>query len=338
MTQQHGTIEDEIELEDEQESALATVLSRELTPELGGMRLDQAAAQVFPEFSRARLSQWIKDGQLTVNGHNGRGKEKVLGGEHLELRAQVVQRTDFEPETMPLDIVYEDEALLVVNKPVGLVVHPAAGNRSGTLLNGLLAHCPDLTQLPRAGIVHRLDKDTSGLLVVAKSLSAHQDLVAQLQARTMRRQYEAVVMGVVTAGGTVDASIGRHPVQRQKRAVVEGVPDARPATTHYRVKTRYRSHTHLTLQLETGRTHQIRVHMAHIGFPIVGDQVYGGWLKPPKGAKPELLDYLQNFKRQALHARLLGFEHPDSGEYMEWESPLPEDFLKLLELLEQDRV
>lgn len=338
MSQQPGNIDEEIDLEDALEAPVGTVLSRELTPELGGMRLDQAAAQAFPEFSRARLAQWIKEGQLTVNGQSGKGKEKVLGGEHLELRAQVKQRTDFEPEAMALDIIYEDKALIVVNKPVGLVVHPAAGNRSGTLLNGLLAHCPELAQLPRAGIVHRLDKDTSGLLVVALSLQAHQDLVAQLQARTMTRQYEAVVMGVVTAGGTVDASIGRHPVQRQKRAVVEGVPDARPATTHYRVKTRYRSHTHLTLQLETGRTHQIRVHMAHIGFPIVGDPVYGGRLKPPKGAKPELLDYLQQFRRQALHARLLGFGHPETGAYMEWESPLPEDFLKLLELLEQDRV
>lgn len=311
-------------------------ISRTIGDDCSGMRLDQAAAQLFPEYSRARLQQWIKAGELLLDGRPARGKDKVIGGEELRLSPPVEVETSFEAEALSLDIVYEDDSLLVINKPVGLVVHPAAGNYSGTLLNGLLAHCPELAGLPRAGIVHRLDKDTSGLMVVARSLQAHQDLVAQLQERSVSRLYDAVVQGVLTAGGTVDAPIGRHPANRQKRAVSEG-PDARPAVTHYRVTERYRSHTHLQCKLETGRTHQIRVHMAHIGHPIVGDQVYGGRMKPPKGAAPELLDFLQQFKRQALHARVLGFEHPQSGEYVEWESELPDDIQHLLTLLDQDR-
>lgn len=311
-------------------------LNRQLVAEQGGLRLDQAAAQVFPEYSRARLQDWIREGLLQVNGQPGRAKDKVQGDEWLALQATVENQEQYEAEVLPLDIIHEDRHLLVVNKPVGLVVHPAAGNYTGTMLNGLLAHCPALAKLPRAGIVHRLDKDTSGLLVVAKTLPAHQNLVEQLQERSMSRQYEAVVQGVVTAGGTIDEPIGRHPVQRQKRAV-SGAPDAREAVTHYRVLTRYRSHTHLQLQLETGRTHQIRVHLAHIGFPIVGDQVYGGRFKPPKGAAPGLLAFLQQFKRQALHAKLLGLNHPKNGEYVEWQAPLPADFLALMQLLEQDR-
>jgi 23S rRNA pseudouridine1911/1915/1917 synthase len=338
MTQQIPDTEDEIDLEDEQEGAEPASFVRELPAELGGLRLDQAAAQAFPEYSRARLQQWLKDGLLTMNGQSVKGKERVLGGESLELRIEPEVHREFVAEVMDLDILHEDDALIIVNKPVGLVVHPGAGNQSGTLMNGLLAHCPQLAQLPRCGIVHRIDKDTSGLLVVAKTLAAHQDLVAQLQEHTVTRRYEAVVQGALTAGGTVDAPIARNPSQRQKRAVSEVASDARPAITHYRIKTRFRSHTHLMLQLETGRTHQIRVHMAHIGHPIVGDQAYGGRLKLPKGAVPQLLDFLQQFRRQALHARVLGFEHPDTGEYVEWESPLPEDFERLLELLEMDRV
>jgi 23S rRNA pseudouridine1911/1915/1917 synthase len=337
MAQQIPDIDEEIDLEDEQPGAEEILLVRELAVELGGMRLDQAAAQAFPEYSRARLQQWLKEGLLTLDGQNVKGKERVIGGEVVALRVMPEVHEEFGAEEMALDIIHEDDALIIINKPVGLVVHPAAGNRSGTMLNGLLAHCPQLAQLPRGGIVHRIDKDTSGLLVVAKTLQAHQDLVAQLQQHTVTRQYEAVVHGVLTAGGTVDAPIARHPAQRQKRAVSEVASDARPAVTHYRIKTRFRSHTHLMLQLETGRTHQIRVHMAHIDHPIVGDQAYGGRLKLPKGAIPALLDYLQQFKRQALHARLLGFQHPESGEYVEWESPLPEDFTRLLELLELDR-
>jgi 23S rRNA pseudouridine1911/1915/1917 synthase len=312
------------------------VISRTIDEACSGMRLDQAAAQVFPEFSRARLQQWLKDGELLLDGKPARGKDKVLGGEELRLTRPEEVDTSYEPEALVLDVVYEDESLLVINKPVGLVVHPAAGNYSGTLLNGLLERCPELGGLPRAGIVHRLDKDTSGLMVVARTLEAHQDLVAQLQERTVNRLYDAVVQGVLTAGGTVDAPIGRHPANRQKRAVGTG-PDSRPAVTHYRIKGRYRSHTHLQCKLETGRTHQIRVHMAHIGHPIIGDQVYGGRMKPPKGAAPEFLEFLQQFRRQALHARVLGLEHPESGEYMEWESELPADMQQLLALLEQDR-
>ncbi len=339
MSQQVPSPEEEIDLEDEPGAATESVVRRELAAELGGLRLDQAAAQAFPEYSRARLQQWLKEGRLLLNGRLPKAKDRVIGGEEVELRVEPELSEEVSPEVLPLDIVHEDAAVIVVNKPIGLVVHPAAGNRSGTLLNGLLAHCPQLAQLPRGGIVHRIDKDTSGLLVVAKTLPAHQDLVAQLQEHSVTRQYEAVVCGVVVAGGTVDAPIGRHPSQRQKRAVVEPeAPDARPAVTHYRIKARYRSHTHLALQLETGRTHQIRVHMAHIGFPIVGDPVYGGRLKLPKGAVPELLEFLQQFKRQALHARLLGFQHPQTGEYVEWESPLPADFQQLLSLLEKDRV
>jgi 23S rRNA pseudouridine1911/1915/1917 synthase len=311
-------------------------LTQHVALEHSGLRLDQAAATLFADFSRARLQEWIKDGQLTLNGEQARSKDKVLEGDVLVLLAEMEEEVSFQPEPMELNLMHEDDDVIVVNKPIGLVVHPAAGNYSGTLLNGLLAHCPTLSTLPRAGIVHRLDKDTSGLMVVAKNLAAHHDLVAQLQERTVSRHYEAIVHGVATAGGTVDAPIGRHPVQRQKRAVYDG-PDSRPAVTHYRVKTRFRSHTHLQVQLETGRTHQIRVHMAHVGMPIVGDQVYGGRLKPPRGAAPPLLEFLQKFRRQALHAGALGFEHPATGEYMQWEAPMPADLLELLQLLTLDR-
>lgn len=310
--------------------------SRIISIEQSGLRLDQAAAQLYPEFSRARLQQWIRAGELLVDGQQGRGKDKVLGGEALTLDQPEETLTRFDAETIALNILYEDESVLILNKPVGLVVHPAAGNYSGTLLNGLLAHCPQLSGLPRAGIVHRLDKDTSGLMVVAKTLQAHQDLVAQLQERTVSRLYDAVVQGVPTAGGTVNAPIGRHPVNRQKRSVGQG-PDSREAITHYRIKGRYRSFTHLQCQLETGRTHQIRVHMAHVGYPLVGDQAYGGRMKPPKGAAPELLAFIQSYKHQALHARALGFNHPETGEYVEWESELPEDMRLLLSMLDQDR-
>ncbi|MFN0001681.1 MAG: 23S rRNA pseudouridine(1911/1915/1917) synthase RluD [Pseudohongiellaceae bacterium] len=306
-----------------------------VSADLGGLRLDQAAAQLFPEYSRARLQQWIKDGDLKLNGQTAKAKDKVIGGELLSLHAHVEHNEQHQAENLLLNIVHEDAALLIINKPVGMVVHPAAGNHSGTLLNGLLAHCPALAGMPRAGIVHRLDKDTSGLMVVAKTPESHHYLVSQLQERTMGRHYEAVVQGVLTAGGTVNAPIGRHPVQRQKRAVSDG-EGARDAVTHFRVKVRFRSHTYISVQLETGRTHQIRVHMAHLGHPVVGDQVYGGRLKPPRGAAPQLLAFLQQFKRQALHARTLGFNHPDTDEFMQWEAPLPDDMLALLTLLEQD--
>lgn len=312
------------------------LLNATVAPDMAGMRLDQAAAALFPDFSRGRLQAWIKAGKLQVNGSSARSKDKLLGGEALSLQAESEARDEWQAEDIPLDIVYEDEALLVLNKPVGLVVHPAAGNRQGTLLNALLHHAPGLEQLPRAGIVHRLDKDTSGLMVVAKTLASHAALVAQLQEREIQRQYQAVVTGVVTAGGEVDVPLGRHPRQRTKRAVVHGA-GGKPARTHYRVLAKYRHHSLLRLKLETGRTHQIRVHMAHIGYPLVGDQTYGGRLKLPKACTPELREYLQQFKRQALHAFCLGLVHPETLDYVEWQATLPEDIERLLSALAEDQ-
>ncbi len=293
-----------------------------------GQRLDYVATEMFSGYSRSRIQNWIKSGALTVNGESAKPKDKLLGGETLVLRAEQEEQGDWEAEDIPLDIVYEDDQILVINKPADLVVHPAAGNRTGTLLNGLLHHCPDLIHVPRAGIVHRLDKDTTGLMVVAKTLEAHADLVAQLQERSVSREYEAVVMGVMTGGGTVEGAIGRHPRQRQKMAVLSF--GGKEATTHYRVLHRYPNHTHIRLKLETGRTHQIRVHMAHIGYPLVGDATYAGRMKIPKQASPELLSMLRGFGRQALHAAQLGLIHPTTDEYMEWQVDLPEDLQQLL--------
>ena len=302
--------------------------------DLMGTRLDFTAAELFSDYSRSRLQTWIKSGALTVDGRTCRPKDKVLGGETLALKAELEEQGDWEAEEIPLDIVYEDDQILVVNKPAGLVVHPAAGNRSGTLLNGLLFHEPGLVNVPRAGIVHRLDKDTTGLMVVAKTLEAHTDLVAQLQERSVSREYEAVVQGVMTGGGRVDAAMGRHPRQRQKMAVVDF--GGKEAITHYRVAERFPQHTHIRLKLETGRTHQIRVHMAHIGYPLIGDATYAGRFKVPKNASKELLDYLKAFSRQALHAAKLGLMHPSSGEYMEWQVERPADMQQLLDLLDDD--
>lgn len=237
-------------------------------------------------------------------------------------------------ESIDLDIVYEDEHILVVNKPAGLVVHPAAGNYTGTLVNALLHYLPQMAELPRAGIVHRLDKDTTGLMVVAKTLAAHNRLVRQLQARSVSREYEAVAIGQFTGPGKVDAPIGRHPKQRKKMAVVPH--GGKPAVTHFRVLRRFDWHAHLRLKLETGRTHQIRVHMAHIHHPLVGDPLYGGRFKKPAGIDPHLAEVLRQFPRQALHAAELGLEHPASGEYMRWTAPLPADMQMLLTELEQD--
>lgn len=308
--------------------------------ECAGMRLDQAAAQLFGEYSRERLKDWIKDGRLTVEGQPGKPRDRVAGGETLVLEAELAVETPALPEDIPLVIVYEDEALLVVDKPAGLVVHPGAGNPGGTLMNALLHHCPALNLLPRAGIVHRIDKDTSGLLVVAKTLPAHTDLTAQLADKTVYREYEAVVAGVMTGGGTVDAPIDRHPTDRTRMTVVKRRHDeddrGRDAVSHYRVLARFRGHTHVKVQLETGRTHQIRVHMSHIGHPLVGDPVYGGRMRLPKGGSPEMIHAVQHFPRQALHARRLGLTHPDSGEPMSWESPLPTDMQELLAILAAD--
>ncbi|MCH2041445.1 MAG: 23S rRNA pseudouridine(1911/1915/1917) synthase RluD [Saccharospirillaceae bacterium] len=305
----------------------------EVPHELGNKRLDQVAAQLFPDFSRSRLQQWIKEGLLTVDGDAWRGRDKLVGGESLALVATLQAEGDWQAEDIPLDILYEDEHILVLNKQAGLVVHPAAGNHTGTLLNGLLHHAPSLKNIPRAGIVHRLDKDTTGLMVVAKTLQAQSHLVAQLQDRSMGREYEAVVQGVMTGGGTVEEPISRHGTQRTKMAVN---PLGKEAVTHYRVLHKFPTHTYIHCKLETGRTHQIRVHMSHIAHPLVGDATYAGRTRLAKGVTPELRDALQNFPRQALHARQLGLIHPATEEYCEWQVELPDDFEQLLEVLAFD--
>ncbi len=308
-------------------------LHAQIEPEQAGQRLDQAMAKLFPDYSRSRLQQWVKQGLVTVDGQTCRPRDKVQGGEQIKLEARLEEQVECSPQSIPLDLIFEDEHLLVINKPAGLVVHPAVGNRDGTLQNALLNHDPNLIQLPRAGIVHRLDKETSGLLVVARTLMAHKILVEQLQAREVKREYRAVAKGVLVAGGTVDAPIGRHPVNRVKQAVV---PGGKAAITHYRVLERFAHHSYLRVNLETGRTHQIRVHMAHIHHALVGDPVYGGRLQMPAGASPELQNALRKFRRQALHARRLGLKHPASGEWQEWEVPVPQDMAELLEVLRAD--
>ena len=300
---------------------------------LAGSRLDQVAAELFADHSRERLKGWIKSGALTIDGHTGKPKDRLAGGEWLQLSATLEEQVRFEPEAIPLAVIYEDDDILVVDKPAGLVVHPAAGNPDGTLLNALLHHSPSLAKVPRAGIVHRLDKDTTGLMVVAKTLTAQTSLVEQLQARTVAREYDAVCVGVMTSGGTVDAPIGRHPKDRKRQAVHAS---GKPARTHYRVVERFRSHTHVRCRLETGRTHQIRVHLAHRRFPLVGDPVYGGRLKLPAGASEGLKTLLREFPRQALHARQLGFDHPSSGEAVTFSAALPDDLLLLLDYLRDD--
>ena len=298
-----------------------------------GMRLDQVAAELFPDYSRNRLAKWIKEGRLTVDGRTVKPRDKATASAQVTLMVTDEPVIDWQPQSLPLDIIFEDEHILVVNKQAGLVVHPAAGNYEGTMLNGLLHHCPQLENIPRAGIVHRLDKDTTGLMVVAKTLQAQTNLVAQLQDRSMGREYEAVVQGHMTGGGKVDEPIGRHGTQRTKMAVN---PMGKEAITHYRVLHRFPTHTYIRLKLETGRTHQIRVHMAHIGYPLVGDSTYAARTRLTKGIGPDLRETLLNFKRQALHARKLGLMHPVSGEFMEWEVDLPDDFVDLLAALEAD--
>lgn len=308
-------------------------LAAEVPFDLGGQRLDQVAAQLFSDHSRSRLAGWIKDGRLKVDGAVLRPRDIVHAGSRLELDVELEAQGEWVAQDIELDIVYEDDHILVIDKPTGMVVHPAAGHQDGTLLNALLHHVPHLANVPRAGIVHRLDKDTTGLMVVAKTLEAHTNLVAQLQARSVSRIYEAIVTGVIVAGGTVDAPIGRHGVQRQKMAVIE---TGKVAISHYRVLERFRAHTHTRVKLETGRTHQIRVHMTHIGHPLVGDPTYGGRFRIPPGASPTLVESLRDFPRQALHARFLELDHPATGVRMKWESPLPDDFTWLLSLLRQD--
>ncbi len=301
--------------------------------EAAGQRLDQALAALLPDYSRSRLKSWIDSGEILVDGTTRRPRDKVSGGEAVRVRAELPQETRAEPQPLPLELVHEDRHVLVVNKPAGLVVHPGAGNPDRTLQNALLAHDPDLATLPRAGIVHRLDKDTSGLLIVARTLPAHTALVRMLGERNIHREYEAICRGVMTAGGTVDAPIDRHPVERVKMAVREG---GRESVTHYRVIKRFRALTHVRVQLETGRTHQIRVHLAHAGYPIVGDRVYGGRLTLPKGASEELRTALREFPRQALHAARLRLAHPTTGRPLECLAPLPADMRQLLAVLAAD--
>jgi len=318
-------------------SSPATVpLSEVIVPaELGGQRFDQIAAVLFPDYSRARLQIWIKSGELTADGAAAKPKDKLAVGCRLALCAELEPvNPEWLPEAIALDIVFEDDDILVLNKPAGLVVHPAAGHYDGTLLNALLHHCASLELIPRAGIVHRLDKDTTGLMVVAKTLQAQAHLVEQLQARTVHREYDAIVNGAMVSGGMVDAPLGRHPRDRQRQAVLES--GGKEAVTRYRVKSRFRAHTHIACLLETGRTHQIRVHMAHLHFPLVGDPVYGGRFKMPAGVGPELIAALRDFPRQALHARRLELLHPRREELLSWEVALPEDMQGLLELLQAD--
>lgn len=308
-------------------------LQAQVDDDLIGKRLDQVVAQLFPDYSRSRLQGWIKDGSLTVDGEVRRTRDKMLGGEIIRVEAELEVIDSHQAEDIPLDIVYEDEDILVLNKPAGLVVHPAVGHRSGTLLNALLYHCPEIAQVPRAGIVHRLDMDTTGLMVVAKTIQAQTDLVAQLQERSMGREYEAITHKVMTGGGMVDEPMARSTRNRQKMAVS---PMGKEATTHYRLLKKFRSHTHIRLKLETGRTHQIRVHMSYIGYPLVGDQLYGGRFRLPKGASEALQQELKGFKRQALHAKKLELHHPVTGELMSWEVDLPEDLQQLIDALNDD--
>ena len=305
----------------------------EIGPELAGKRLDQALASLFDDYSRNRLQTWTKEGRVKVNGKLLRPRDKVVLGDQVELRALLDDQVDCRPQPVPLDIVFEDDHLLVIDKPAGLVVHPAAGNPDGTLQNGLLYHDASLVELPRAGIVHRLDKDTTGLMVVAKTQLAYTRLVAALAARDVKREYRALVLGRLNVGGTIDQPIGRHPTQRIRMAVN---PMGKPAVTHYRVLEKFRAHTLLRVNLETGRTHQIRVHMAHMRHPIFGDPVYGGRLQLPAGADEDLKEIMRAFKRQALHAKRLGLEHPGTGKFMQWEAPIPDDMAELLEALRAD--
>lgn len=297
---------------------------------MAGCRLDQVLAELFPEYSRSRLQQLIDQGSVLVDGMTRRRRDKVHGGEEVRLRLVPGPLNPCVAQPIALAVLFEDDQLLVVDKPAGLVVHPAAGNRDGTLQNALLHHLPRLDSVPRAGIVHRLDKDTSGLLVVAKTPQAHKSLVDQLQRRSVYREYRALVQGILVAGGTVDAPIGRDPFQRIKMAVVAR---GRPAVTRYRVRERFDAHTLLAVRLQTGRTHQIRVHMAHIHHPLVGDRTYGRHPRLPRGTDAHLIKALQGFPRQALHATALGCEHPRTGEAMHWELPMPEDMRELLSLL-----
>ena len=307
-------------------------LSAQIPDEAKGRRLDKVLAELFPDYSRSRLQSWLKNGEILVDGTKMRGKDKVAGGEKISIQAELIVEDKWEAEAIELDIVFEDESLLVINKPVGLVVHPGAGNHNGTLLNALLHHAPALNQLARAGIVHRLDKDTSGLMVVAKTEKAYQALIQQLQERSVSREYIAVCYGEMISGRSIDTFFGRHPKQRTKMAV-QPEDIGKEAITHITVLEKFKGFTKVKAKLDTGRTHQIRVHMAHIGYPLVGDQLYGGRSCLPKGTSEELRVFLRNFKRQALHAARLELIHPITKELISWETKAPGDIVNLLETL-----
>lgn len=299
-----------------------------------GLRLDQVLADLFPEYSRSKLKTWIQDGNVSVNGEVITvPRHKMQMDELVTVQAEMDVQVTSEAQNIALDIVYEDEHILVINKPADLVVHPGAGNPSGTVLNALLNHYPEIDKVPRAGIVHRLDKDTTGLMVVAKTIPAQTHLVDQLQRREMSREYEAIALGTMVAGGIVDEPIGRHATKRTHMAVREM---GKPAITHFRVIEKFRAYTHLRLKLETGRTHQIRVHMAHIKHPLLGDQVYGGRPRLPKGASEDFIGVLRGFQRQALHAAQLSLFHPETEEWMTWKAPLPQDMQDLLKAVKKD--
>lgn len=308
-------------------------LKASVSAELAGQRVDRIAASLFPDYSRAMIQGWISEGKLLLDGKSCRAKDKAWQGSEIHVQAEQLPQGDWQAEDLPLDICFEDAHILVLNKPAGIVVHPGAGNREGTLLNALLFHEPTLELLPRAGIVHRLDKDTSGLLVIAKTLKAYHSLVAQLQARSVRREYLALVKGVVDKAGRLEKNIGRHPRQRTRMAVLES--GGKEAITHYRIKQRFEDYTLLQVSLETGRTHQIRVHMAYLKHPLVGDPVYGGKQKLPISASPGLLSLLDDFRRQALHATRLALLHPESGETLQWECAMPEDMSALVTALQE---
>lgn len=306
-------------------------LKAEIDPSLMGLRLDQAIAKLFSEYSRAQLQAFIKNGQVKVDGKVAlRSREIIKLGQQIEISAELVSKSNWEAEDIPLDIIFADEDLIVVNKPAGLIVHPGAGAPDHTLVNALIHHFPELALLPRAGIIHRLDKNTTGLLVLARNLTAHHSLTQAMQSREIERTYEALVHGVMTAGGTINADLARHPTQRTKMSVVRS---GRTAITHYRVIERFDRYTHVQVKLETGRTHQIRVHFSHIRYPIVGDSTYGK-NKTISAKLPEnLQEALKQFHRQALHAKMLAFRHPSTGEMMSFEAPLPKDMSELITLL-----
>lgn len=304
-----------------------------IPPEYAGQRLDQVLAELLPEYSRTRIKAWIEGGQVAVSGRPLRPKDPVLGGEQVVVTPLFEADTRVQAQEIALNIVHEDKHVLVVNKSAGLVVHPGAGNPAGTLQNALLHYDPKLAVLPRAGIVHRIDKNTSGLLVIARTLKAHTALTEMIEAHAVQRHYEAVCVGVMTAGGTIDKPIGRHTADRIKMMIRS---DGRDAVTHYRVANRFRAHTHVRLQLETGRTHQIRVHLTHAGYPLVGDAVYGKRLVIPKNSSPAFEATLRDFNRQALHAAKLEFNHPVTGKLVTCEAPLPDDMKQLLKALASD--